>query len=70
MENLYSFWHWVLIKGGVPLTNKFDLCRLIVLDNPCSEVIYMKYSASQGRISSFVVGKAGSENGLPVAVIS
>ena len=28
----------------------------------------MKYSAKQGRISSFVVGSAGSEYGLPVAV--
>ena len=28
----------------------------------------MKYSANQGRISSFVVGRAGSEYGLPVAV--
>ena len=30
---------------------------------------YMKYSANQRRISSFVVGKTGSEYGLPVAVI-
>ena len=29
---------------------------------------YMKYSANQGRISRFVVGKAGSEYGLPMAV--
>ena len=29
----------------------------------------MKYSANQGRISIFVVGRAGSEYGLPVAVI-
>ena len=31
-------------------------------------MFYMKYSADQGRISSFVVGRAGSEYGLPVAV--
>ncbi|WP_212637948.1 hypothetical protein [Desulfocicer vacuolatum] len=29
----------------------------------------MKYSADQGCISSFVVGRAGSEYGSPVAVI-
>ncbi|WP_212637583.1 hypothetical protein [Desulfocicer vacuolatum] len=29
----------------------------------------MKYSANQGRISSFVVGETGSEYGPPVAVI-
>ena len=29
----------------------------------------MKYSANQGCISSFVVGRTGSECGLPVAVI-
>jgi len=28
----------------------------------------MKYSANPGRISSFVVGRAGSEYGLPMAV--
>ena len=28
----------------------------------------MKYSANQRRISTFVVGRAGSEYGLPVAV--
>ncbi|WP_212637842.1 hypothetical protein [Desulfocicer vacuolatum] len=28
----------------------------------------MKYSPNQGGISSFVVGRAGSEYGLPVAV--
>ncbi|WP_212637999.1 hypothetical protein [Desulfocicer vacuolatum] len=28
----------------------------------------MKYFANQGRISSFVVGRAGSEYGPPVAV--
>ena len=31
--------------------------------------VYMKYPANQGRISSFVVGRAGSEYGLPVAVL-
>ena len=31
--------------------------------------LYKKYSVNQGRISSFVVGRAGSEYGLPVAVI-
>ena len=30
---------------------------------------YMKYSANQRRISSLVVGRTGSEYGLPVAVI-
>ena len=30
---------------------------------------YMKYSANQGCISSFVVGRTGSECGLPMAVI-
>ena len=34
-----------------------------------SHVGYMKYAVNQGRISSFVVGRAGSEYGLPVAVI-
>ncbi|WP_269749001.1 hypothetical protein [Desulfocicer vacuolatum] len=29
----------------------------------------MKYSADQGGISNFVVGRAGSEYGLPVVVI-
>jgi len=29
----------------------------------------MKYSANQRHISSFVVGRAGSESGLPVADI-
>ncbi|SMC54857.1 hypothetical protein SAMN02746065_10441 [Desulfocicer vacuolatum DSM 3385] len=29
----------------------------------------MKYATNQGGISSFVVGKAESEYGLPVAVI-
>jgi len=29
---------------------------------------YMKYSANRRRISSFVVGRAGSEYGLPMAV--
>jgi len=29
----------------------------------------MKYSVNPGSISSFVVGRAGSEYGLPVAVI-
>jgi len=29
----------------------------------------MKYSAYQGRISTFVVGRAGSEYGLPMEVI-
>ncbi|SMC94412.1 hypothetical protein SAMN02746065_11656 [Desulfocicer vacuolatum DSM 3385] len=28
----------------------------------------MKYSANQGRISNFVMGRARSEQGLPVAV--
>jgi len=28
----------------------------------------MKYSVNPGRISSFVVGRAGSEYGLPMAV--
>ncbi|WP_212637552.1 hypothetical protein [Desulfocicer vacuolatum] len=28
----------------------------------------MKYSTDQGRISCFVVGRAGSEHGLPMAV--
>ena len=32
-------------------------------------VFYMKYPANQGRISSFIVGRSGSEYGLPVAVI-
>ena len=31
-------------------------------------VFYMKYSAIQGGISSFVVGRTGSKYGLPVAV--
>ena len=31
--------------------------------------VYMKYSENLRRISSFVVGRAGSEYGLPVAVI-
>jgi len=30
---------------------------------------YMKYSVNQRRISSFVMGRAGSEYGLPVAVL-
>ena len=30
--------------------------------------VYMKYSANQRRISIFVVGRTGSEYGLPVAV--
>jgi len=34
-----------------------------------SDIFYMKYSASQRRISSFVVGRDRSEYGLPVAVI-
>jgi len=29
---------------------------------------YMKYSVNPGSISSFVMGRAGSEYGLPVAV--
>jgi len=29
----------------------------------------MKYSVNPGRISSFVVGRTGSEYGLPMAVI-
>jgi len=33
-------------------------------------MFYMKYSVNPGRISSFVVGRAGSEYGLPVAVIA
>jgi len=32
--------------------------------------VYMKYSAKQDCILNFVVGRAGSEYGLPVAVIS
>ena len=52
-----------IIPFGSASTTQYSLC-------PLGHVGYMKYSANQGRISSFVVGRAGSEYGLPVAVIS
>ena len=63
---------YVFLYERVGETNIFSS---FVVGEPGSQIpvrswrFYMKYSANQGCISSFVVGRTGSECGLPVAVI-
>jgi len=48
----------------------YSLWQNRIKKKPARGSFYMKYSVNQERISSFVVGGAGSEYGLPMAVIT